>query len=83
MNDVRYIGLQVATVGRPDAQAKAARAAAWRALRGTPGHRESPRLQLDLVKFETGDILPFELAIGCQMPCDPPSRAPDDRCRDG
>lgn len=71
-DDVRYIGLQVATEAAY-AQAKAAlRAAGVAVTQGTPDEIANRRV-MDLVKFETGD-LPFELAIGCHMRWDPPFR---------
>ena len=62
-DDVRYIGLQVAT-DAAYAQGKAAlRAAGVTVTQGSPDEIANRRV-MDLVKFETGD-LPFELSIGC------------------
>ena len=71
-DDVRYIGLQVAT-DAAYAQGKAAlRAAGVTVTQGSPDEIANRRV-MDLVKFETGD-LPFELSIGSHMRWDPPFR---------
>ena len=72
-DDVRYIGLQVATdAAYAQGKAGAARRRGDRRPRASPDEIANRRV-MDLVKFETGD-LPFELSIGWHMRWDPPFR---------